>query len=129
MFRRAQRTRVCFLVKTVAWYDYVGMDEPYRAHRWCAQGRRRSVRGRFQYGPGPAVIAFGAPERFATCLRLEEIYWTILERIAEANQCTVNAVLSYVDREVHLRHGGVKNFSGLIRVVCVVYLLGAKVTR
>jgi len=61
---------------------------------------------------------------FATCLRLEEIYWRILERIAEANQCSVNAVLSYVDREVHLRHGGVKNFSGLIRVVCVVFLLG-----
>lgn len=66
---------------------------------------------------------------FATCLRLEEIYWRILERIAEANQCSVNAVLSYVDREVHLRHGGVKNFSGLIRVVCVVYLLGTQVSR
>lgn len=66
---------------------------------------------------------------FATCLHLEEIYWTILERIAEANKCSVYAVLSYVDREVHLRHGGVKNFSGLIRVVCVVYLLGAKVAR
>ncbi|MGF6591656.1 ribbon-helix-helix domain-containing protein [Pseudomonas sp. 2835] len=66
---------------------------------------------------------------FATCLRLEEIYWTILERIAKANQCSVNAVLSYVDREVHLRHGGVKNFSGLIRVVCVAYLLGLPVAR
>lgn len=66
---------------------------------------------------------------FATCLRLEEVYWRVLERIAESNQCTVNAVLSYVDREVHLRHGGVKNFSGLIRVVCVVYLLGTSVTR
>ncbi|WP_136477773.1 ribbon-helix-helix domain-containing protein [Pseudomonas sp. DG56-2] len=66
---------------------------------------------------------------FATCLRLEEIYWHVLERIAQANHCSVNAVLSYVDREVHLRHGGVKNFSGLIRVVCVVYLLGTQVTR
>lgn len=45
---------------------------------------------------------------FATCLRLEEVYWRILERIAEVNQCSVNAVLSYVDREVHLRYGGVK---------------------
>lgn len=61
---------------------------------------------------------------FATCLRLEKVYWLVLERIAQANQCTVNAVLSYVDREVHLRHGGVKNFSGLIRVICVVFLLG-----
>ncbi|CAI3787402.1 hypothetical protein AHFPHNDE_01061 [Pseudomonas sp. MM227] len=61
---------------------------------------------------------------FATCLRLERIYWEILERIALANECTVNALLSYVDREVHLRHGGVKNFSGLVRVVCVTYLMG-----
>lgn len=60
---------------------------------------------------------------FATCLRLEEVYWKILERIANANDCSVNAILSYVDREVHLRYGGVKNFSGLIRVVCVVHLL------
>ncbi|MGY4490187.1 ribbon-helix-helix domain-containing protein [Pseudomonas sp. TE3610] len=60
---------------------------------------------------------------FATCLRLERVYWKILERIAVANDCSVNAILSHVDREVHLRHGGVKNFSGLVRVVCVVHLL------
>ncbi|NBA95810.1 ribbon-helix-helix domain-containing protein [Pseudomonas sp. R5(2019)] len=60
---------------------------------------------------------------FATCLRLEAVYWKILESIAGANNCSVNAILSYVDREVHLRYGGVKNFSGLIRVVCVVHLL------
>ena len=66
---------------------------------------------------------------FSTCLRLEQVYWRILERIATANRCSVNAVLSYVDREVHLRHGGGKNFSGLIRVVCVAYLLGTQVTR
>ncbi|WP_445764921.1 ribbon-helix-helix domain-containing protein [Pseudomonas sp. RIT-To-2] len=60
---------------------------------------------------------------FATCLRLEQVYWKILDRIASANGCSVNAILSHVDREVHLRHGGVKNFSGLIRVVCVVHLL------
>lgn len=58
---------------------------------------------------------------FATCLRLERIYWSILERIARDNACTVSQVLSYLDREVHLRHGGVKNFSGLVRVICVVY--------
>jgi len=60
---------------------------------------------------------------FSTCLRLEAVYWGILERIAEANRCSVSAVLSYVDREVHLRQGGVRNFSGLIRVICVAWLL------
>jgi predicted DNA-binding ribbon-helix-helix protein len=62
---------------------------------------------------------------FATCLRLEEIYWEVLADIARINDCSINALLSYVDREVHLRHGGVKNFSGLIRVVCVMHLSGA----
>lgn len=60
---------------------------------------------------------------FATCLRLEEVYWGVLSDIATLNDCSINALLSYVDREVHLRHGGVKNFSGLIRVVCVMHLL------
>lgn len=59
---------------------------------------------------------------FSTCLRLEAVYWGILEQIAAANQCSVSAVLSYVDREVHLRQGGVRNFSGLIRVICVAWL-------
>jgi len=60
---------------------------------------------------------------FATCLRLEQVYWDILGEIARLNCCSVSALLSYVDREVHLRHGGVKNFSGLVRVVCVVHSL------
>ena len=60
---------------------------------------------------------------FATCLRLEQVYWDILAEMAKINCCSVSALLSYVDREVHLRHGGVKNFSGLVRVVCVVHSL------
>ena len=53
----------------------------------------------------------------------EQIYWNILTEIARLNTCSVSALLSYVDREVHLRYGGVKNFSGLVRVVCVVHVL------
>ncbi|MGF6392504.1 ribbon-helix-helix domain-containing protein [Pseudomonas plecoglossicida] len=60
---------------------------------------------------------------FSTCLRLEAIYWKILQHIAETNDCSVSAVLSYLDREVHLRQGGVRNFSGLVRVICVAWLL------
>jgi predicted DNA-binding ribbon-helix-helix protein len=60
---------------------------------------------------------------FATCLRLEQVYWDILGEMARINCCSVSALLSHVDREVHLRHGGVKNFSGLVRVVCVVHSL------
>ncbi|HWH86926.1 MAG TPA: ribbon-helix-helix domain-containing protein [Pseudomonas sp.] len=57
---------------------------------------------------------------FATCLRLEQVYWNILGAMAEDNHCSVSTLLSHVDREVHLRHGGVKNFSALVRVVCVM---------
>ena len=58
---------------------------------------------------------------FATCLRLEQVYWDILADMARVNSCSVSALLSHVDRQVHLRHGGVRNFSGLVRVVCVVH--------
>ncbi|WP_228394164.1 ribbon-helix-helix domain-containing protein, partial [Pseudomonas helleri] len=54
---------------------------------------------------------------------LEEIYWEVLSDISQCNHCSINALLSYIDREIHLRHGGVKNFSGLIRVVCVMHLM------
>ncbi|MGY2261772.1 ribbon-helix-helix domain-containing protein [Pseudomonas sp. SDO55104_S430] len=60
---------------------------------------------------------------FATCLRLEQVYWDILSEMARVNSCSVSALLSHLDREVHLRHGGVKNFSGLVRVICVVHSL------
>jgi predicted DNA-binding ribbon-helix-helix protein len=60
---------------------------------------------------------------FATCLRLEQVYWDILGEMAQLNSCSVSTLLSHVDREVQLRHGGVRNFSGLVRVVCVVHSL------
>ena len=60
---------------------------------------------------------------FATCLRLEQVYWDILAEMARVNGCSVSSLLSHLDREVHLRHGGVRNFSGLVRVVCVVHSL------
>jgi predicted DNA-binding ribbon-helix-helix protein len=60
---------------------------------------------------------------FATCLRLEQVYWGILAEMARVNGCSVNSLLAHLDREVHLRHGGVRNFSGLVRVVRVVHSL------
>ncbi|BBP57636.1 ribbon-helix-helix domain-containing protein [Pseudomonas sp. St316] len=60
---------------------------------------------------------------FATCLRLEQVYWDILGEMAQLNGCSISTLLSHVDREVHLRHGGVRNFSALVRVVCVVHSL------
>ncbi|MFK3799606.1 MULTISPECIES: ribbon-helix-helix domain-containing protein [unclassified Pseudomonas] len=89
----------CFKVQNDSFVESFNMD--------LAQPQSRSVR----------------LNGLATCLRLEEVYWNILSEIADSNGCSINAVLSYVDREVHLRYGGVKNFSGLVRVVCVTHLL------
>ncbi|MFW0757366.1 ribbon-helix-helix domain-containing protein [Pseudomonas sp. H11T01] len=95
-------------VREVAQFKYVKIDPFVREFDMgLAQPLSRSVR----------------LNGFATCLRLEQVYWDILSEIAKVNCCSVSALLSYVDREVHLRHGGVKNFSGLVRVVCVVHSL------
>ncbi|WHS59205.1 ribbon-helix-helix domain-containing protein [Pseudomonas sp. G2-4] len=92
-----------------------------------------SVRGRFQpIHVDPFVRGFDMRlvqplarsirlNGFATCLRLEQVYWDILGDMAQLNNCSISSLLSHVDREVHLRHGGVRNFSGLVRVVCVVH--------
>lgn len=97
--REVKDVHRCFKVETDPFVESFNMD--------LAQPQSRSVR----------------LNGLATCLRLEEVYWNILSQIASCNECSINAVLSYVDREVHLRYGGVKNFSGLIRVVCVAHLL------
>ena len=36
---------------------------------------------------------------FATCLRLEQVYWDILGEMAKVNCCSVSALLSHVDRK------------------------------
>lgn len=96
---------------------------------------REGVRGRFQpINVDPFVSGFDMQlarplsrsirlNGFATCLRLEQVYWDILGDMAQLNSCSISTLLSHVDREVHLRHGGVRNFSGLVRVVCVVHSL------
>ena len=98
--------------------------------------RQESARGKLlqRVGVDPDILDFGMTlaqplsrsvrlNGFATCLRLEEVYWEVLSDVSRLNNCSINTLLSYVDREVHLRYGGVRNFSGLIRVVCVMHLL------
>ncbi|AMZ74689.1 MULTISPECIES: ribbon-helix-helix domain-containing protein [Pseudomonas] len=99
------------------------------------------VRGRFQsISVDPFVRGFDMQlvrplarsirlNGFATCLRLEQVYWDILGDMAQLNSCSISTLLSHVDREVHLRHGGVRNFSALVRVVCVVHGLKETVSQ
>ncbi|WP_322062495.1 ribbon-helix-helix domain-containing protein [Paraburkholderia sp. J63] len=60
---------------------------------------------------------------FATCIRLEEVYWTIIEILARQESVTVGRLLSRWALEMDLACDVVKNFTGYIRVVCVVQLV------
>ena len=59
----------------------------------------------------------------ATCLRLEEIYWSIIEELVREESLTVGKLISRWALEMDLAHENVWNFTGYVRVVCVVQLM------
>lgn len=59
----------------------------------------------------------------ATCLRLEEIYWSIIEELAREESLTVGKLISRWAMEMDLAHESIWNFTGYVRVVCVVQLI------
>jgi predicted DNA-binding ribbon-helix-helix protein len=59
----------------------------------------------------------------ATCLRLEEIYWLIIEELAREESLTVGKLISKWAMEMDLAHESICNFTGYVRVVCVVQLM------
>jgi predicted DNA-binding ribbon-helix-helix protein len=60
---------------------------------------------------------------FATCLRLEEIYWRIIEALASRESITVGKLLSRWAIEMDLACDVIRNFTGYVRVICVVQLV------
>ncbi|RQH09172.1 ribbon-helix-helix domain-containing protein [Paraburkholderia dinghuensis] len=59
----------------------------------------------------------------ATCLRLEEIYWSIIEQLAREESLTVGKLISRWAMEMDLAHESIWNFTGYVRVVCVVQMI------
>lgn len=59
---------------------------------------------------------------FATCIRLEEVYWTIIEILARQESITAGKLLSKWALEMDLACDAVKNFTSYVRVICVVQL-------
>ncbi|MFM0556774.1 ribbon-helix-helix domain-containing protein [Paraburkholderia sediminicola] len=59
----------------------------------------------------------------ATCMRLEEIYWSIIAEFARSESLTVGKLISRWAMEMDLAHEAVWNFTGYIRVVCVIQLI------
>ncbi len=59
----------------------------------------------------------------ATCLRLEEIYWSIIEQLAREESLSVGKLISKWAMEMDLAHESIWNFTGYVRVVCVVQMM------
>jgi len=58
----------------------------------------------------------------ATSIRLESAFWEILDEIAAAQGMTTPRFLSTIYDEVLDLHGGISNFTSLLRVACVLYM-------
>jgi predicted DNA-binding ribbon-helix-helix protein len=77
-------------------------------------------------GQDPATYAYVARsirlDGHATSIRLEVAFWNILDEVASRQDLTTPRFLSMLYDEVLQLHGGISNFSSLLRVACVLYL-------
>jgi len=77
-------------------------------------------------GQNPATYAYCARSvrlgGHATSIRLEAAFWDILDGIAHEQGLTTPRFLSTLYDEVLELHGGIANFSSLLRVACVLRL-------
>ncbi len=60
---------------------------------------------------------------FATSVRLENIYWRLLEEIAGRDSLSVAEILARLYEELLAEQGAVENFASFLRVCCVRYLM------
>jgi predicted DNA-binding ribbon-helix-helix protein len=64
-----------------------------------------------------------------TSIRLEKVFWGILEQIAAREELTVPRFISTLHREVLLLRGEVPNFTSHLRCICVVAIETERVQR
>ncbi|MCC5957602.1 MAG: ribbon-helix-helix domain-containing protein [Natronohydrobacter sp.] len=60
--------------------------------------------------------------RQSTSIRLENLFWDILDELAESEGLSTAAFVSKLQDEVVQLHGEPVNFSSLLRCTCLVYL-------
>jgi predicted DNA-binding ribbon-helix-helix protein len=60
---------------------------------------------------------------FATSVRLENIYWRLLEEIAGRDGLSVAEILARLYDELRETQGEVENFASFLRVCCARYLM------
>lgn len=59
---------------------------------------------------------------YATSIRLEAQFWTIIDQIAAAQGMTTPRFLAKLHDEALSIHGEIGNFASLLRNACVIYL-------
>ncbi|WP_296983264.1 ribbon-helix-helix domain-containing protein, partial [Thalassolituus sp. UBA1505] len=57
-----------------------------------------------------------------TSIRLEAVFWQILEQIADEAELTLGTFITRIYREVVERRGEPGNFTSLLRVACTTHL-------
>jgi predicted DNA-binding ribbon-helix-helix protein len=62
----------------------------------------------------------------STSIRLEKLFWRILEQIAASEDLSVPRFISTLHREVLLLWGEVPNFTSHLRCICVVAIEGKR---
>jgi predicted DNA-binding ribbon-helix-helix protein len=59
----------------------------------------------------------------ATSIRLETLYWQVLEEISRRDGMSVNRLITKLHDELIGAHGSVDNFASFLRVCCGRYLM------
>jgi predicted DNA-binding ribbon-helix-helix protein len=59
----------------------------------------------------------------ATSIRLETLYWSVLEEIGTRDGMSVNQIITKLHDELIAAHSEVDNFASFLRVCCARYLM------
>jgi predicted DNA-binding ribbon-helix-helix protein len=60
---------------------------------------------------------------FSTSVRLENLYWRVLDEIAQRDGMTLSQLLDRLHEELLEERGNAENFSSFLRVCCGRYLM------
>lgn len=61
-------------------------------------------------------------EGYSTSVRLERIFWDVLEQIAVREGMSTGALVGEIYRDVYMVSAEFRNFASLLRVICVHHL-------
>ena len=64
-----------------------------------------------------------------TSIRLEGLYWSVLDDVAQAQGFTIPEFISKLHREVMELRGAPQNFTSLLRSACLLYADNRLATR